>query len=250
MTTVRQLITDALRESGILAKGESPDADSFDEGLRKLNTLYSSFFGSEMGEHLTTVNYGKSGLSNSYAKDEDISSDIDSAYIPSNYRVVLNIDSPKTLYLNPNPLDGARVAIVDNGGNVATNVVTVDGNGRQIELADTKVLNTDSIKREWFYRADLGNWALVTTLVADDENPFPAEFDDLFTTMLAFRLNPRYGATTAPETTEVLKRSVRHFKARYSQKTEQDSERGFYALPSTKRYWASGVSTKDFNRGK
>lgn len=248
MSTIRKLITKGLREAGIIEVGTDPDAAEFEEGLDMLQGLYLSFFGNELGEPLANVNYGSEGLTNSYAKDEDRSNVIDSAYIPNNVRLILNIGEAETLYLHPNPRDGARVAIIDNGGNVGTYNVTINGNGRQIENAASVTLDTDSVSQQWFYRADLGNWAKIIDLDAADESPLPREFDDLLTTGLALRLNPRYGAQTSQEMSDILNRMRKQFRARYRQTAEQDSELGLYRL-TTNRSWTYRNSTQDFDRG-
>jgi hypothetical protein len=249
MTSIRQIVTDSYREDGILAVEEAPSAEQLTEGLRRLNSLYRSLFGNELGEPLKTINYGIAGLTNAYAKAEDLSSDVDSMYLSSNYRVILNVDSVVTLFLNPNPQAGARVSIVDNGENLATYNLTLNGNGRQIEDTASVTLSTNGVSREWFYRDDLANWVRVTDLTADDDSPLPEEFDDFLVTLLAFRLHPRYGAQTSPEMTEVLKRMKKQFKARYRQSTEENSEIGLYRLPSTRNYWQTGNNTTSFNKG-
>jgi hypothetical protein len=76
-------------------------------------------------------------------------------------------------------------------------------------------LNTNSDNRQWMYRADIGQWVKITTLLYTDAIPFPQEFDDYFITMLAMRLNPRYGQTLADESQEVLKRSRSLLRDRY-----------------------------------
>lgn len=250
MTYVRQIVIDGLRESGILPVGEDADANMFEEGLRVLNRLYRSLFGAELGEPLKDVNYGLAGLSNAYAEELDLSSELDSIYIPSNSRVILNISAPETLFLNPNPRDGCRVAIIDSKGNVGTYNVTVNANGRLIEGSSSVVLNTNGVQREWFYRADTGSWVKVADLVDGDVSPLPEEFDDLLTTHLAIRLNPRYGAESGQEMVEVIKRIRRIFSARYHQLSDQNSEIGLYRLPSTRHYWQVGNNTKVFNKGK
>lgn len=237
MTTIRTIIGDSLREAGIIEVGDEPEAPIFEEALRRINTLYKSLFGNELGDPYTTYNYGTSGLTNVFAQFEDQSSNIDSTYVPQNTRLVLNNDSAVTLYLAPNPRDGARLAIIDNAGNLATYNVTLSGNGRLIESTASVVLSTNSLKREWFYRADLGSWTRVSDLLADDESPLPGEFDDFLVTLMALRLNPRHGATTSDEMIEVLKRIRTIFRARYRQVTEEDSELGLQRMPSNRRYW-------------
>lgn len=245
MTTIRQIIIDSFREAGIIATGDEPDADQLDESLRRLNTLYKSLFGAELGEPLNPVNYGTQGLTNSFALDEDRSSEIDSMYVPNNSRLIFNIGAATTLYLPPNPRDGARFGIIDNGGNLATYNVTVNANGRKIESGNTLTLNTNSLNREWFYRADLGNWARVIDLATGDDSPLPGEFDDFLVTLLAFRINPRYGAETNQNMIEILKRMRRLFRARYRQIEEQPSEAGLYRLTTNNTY----AFKDDFPRG-
>lgn len=236
MTTIRQIVTDAFREGNIVAVGDTPGANEFDEAVRRLQNIYASLFAHELGEPLSTYNYDTEGVDSATADIDDISDDVDSNFVPMNTRLVLNIGSAKTLLLHPNPKDGARFAVIDNAGNLATYNVTVDGNGRQVELADTLTLNTNSLNREWFYRADLGNWARVTDLDADAQSPLPTEFDDLLITMLAIRIGPRYGAKTSEEMVEVLKRIRKQFRARYRQSIEMASESGLLLLPSNRQY--------------
>jgi hypothetical protein len=248
MTTVRTLITDSYGETGILADGAEPSAEQLTKALRRLNALYASFFGAELGENLTTVNYGTSGLVNAYAISEDDSPDLDSTYVPTNIRLVLNNDAETTLYLDPNPNDGARFAVVDNAGNLATYNLTVNGNGRQIENTPSITLNTNAVNREWFYRADLGNWARIADLTEDDESPLPPVFDDLLVTALALRINPAYGAQTSQEMVDVFSRMKRLFKSRYSQHREVRSEDALLYLPTRRRYLRNAKT--NFNLGR
>lgn len=236
MTTIRQIITDAYREAGITEIESTLDTDKFAEGLRRFNVLFNSLFENELGEPLLNVNYGHAGLTNAMALNLDQSQYIDNVYVPSNVRLVFNIDSATTLYLNPRPRDGARFAIIDNGSNLSSYNVTVNGNGRKIEGADSITLSTDSLTRQWFYRADTGNWVKVVDFVDGDESPFPEEFDDFLAMLLAVRLNPRHGATTSDEMVQMLKRARRQFRNRYRQVSEQDSEIGLYRLTANRRY--------------
>src|SRR5688500_17752731 len=131
MSTNRVIIGKAFREAGITEVGEVPETAEFDEALIALQDLYSSFFGNELGEELTAVNYGIAGLTNEYAIDADRSDYIDDTYIPMNSRLIFNIDAAKTLYLPPNPRPGARFGIIDNRDNLATYNVVISGNGRK-----------------------------------------------------------------------------------------------------------------------
>lgn len=251
ISLISDIITDAFREAGLIETGGVPEAAESEEALRKLQSLFSSLFGNELGDPLITINYGANNLTNYYAVAQDVSSSIAGAYVPVNHRLVLNISSPQVLFLDPNPRDGARFAVFDNGNNVATNNVYLNGNGRNVEGSNGLLtLNTNGINREWFYREDLGSWVRVTDLSSSDESPLPNEFDDLLSISLAARLNPRYGAQMDPETVDYLSRMRRTFRARYKQITPVGAELGLIKLPSNP-YWMSWSSdpTNDFNRG-
>jgi hypothetical protein len=251
VTTLRQIITDSLRESGIIQIGLVPDAEEFDEALRKLLNVIDSLFGNELGVPLEPVSYGDNGLSNPYAINEDVSDAIDSSYVPCNTRLMVNINSAKTVYLDPNPKDGSRFAVIDEGGNFATYNFTINGNGRKIEDANSVVVSTNSANKEWFFREDTGNWALVSELTANSQNPFPSEFDDFLITLLAIRLNPRYQVATAPETLEGFRRMRQQFRAKYKQVTEVGSELGLIRFSGRPTLWDQGIvySDRRFKRG-
>ena len=239
MSTNRSIINKAFREAGITEVGEAPETEEFDEALIALQDLYVTFFGNELGEQLTPVNYGTNGITNSYALDADQSDLVDDYYIPENSRLILNIDEAKTLYLHPKPQPGARFGIIDNKENLATYNVVISGNGRKIEDAATLTLNTNGLAREWFYRDDLADWTRITDLLADSESPFPREFDIFLQTALAVRLNPRYGAETDQNIIDILGRARKQFRARYRQNVEKSVEDGLLRLPSRRNYLTS-----------
>lgn len=248
MTLIRTLISDALRESGILALGDTPEAASEDEGLRRLNTLIRSLLGNELGEKFVSYSYGTGSLGNTYSLLSDQQDDINLTYVPRNSRMLVNLTSASTIFLDPNPQDGSRISIVDVGQNFSTFNLTLDGNGRRIDNSLTLVLNTDGSASEWFYRADLGSWTKVTDLSLNDQSPFPSEFDDMLVVMLALRLNPRYGQQTSGESQAMLSRVRTQFKARYSQVTEVRSEEGLIRQASP-RSESLGSSLVRFNKG-
>lgn len=247
MTSLRQIVTDSLRESGLIPIGTSPEADEFEEGLRRLQSIIKSLYGGLAGENFQTLSYGSAGLDNSWARAEDQSVYIQNAYIPPNTRLVCNIDAATTLFLAPNPQDGARFAIKDNLAVFDTSAVTLHANGRQIESAGSVVLGTASLNREWFYRADLGSWERVTDLTADSELPFPEEFDDLLISLLAMRLNPRYGQDTKSETVMLMKDRKSSFRARYRQVTQVPSENAL--INRRRRFFDAADPTNHFNSG-
>ncbi len=247
MTTIRTLISDALRESGILALGDTPEAASEDEGLRRLNVLIRSLIGNELGEQLDSIVFGTNGVTSPLSDVDDYQSVITSNYAPSNIRLVANLSAATSISLDPNPQDGARFAVIDASDVFSSRNLVINGNGRSIENAASVTLSTNGTNSEWFYRADLGNWARVTDLALDDESPFPIDFDDLLITLLAMRLNPRYGQQTGPETNLALTRSRTQFRARYSQNTQGELDLGLTRLPTNSVY--GYFYSTSFNKG-
>lgn len=218
MTTLRQIIIDAFRQSNLVASGETPEAAEFDEGLRKLQTFIDSTYGYEIGENLQPLNFGSANLTNPYAKRDDLDDYVKASYVPSNILLRANNETPCVLFLDPAPMDGAMIGIIDIAGNFTTNSVTLNGNGNNIEGFSSVTLATNGVNKKWFYREDLGNWLPITDLTANDEMPFPSKFDDYFITSLAMRLNPMYGVETRPETMNVLNRTLSRLRSTYRQK--------------------------------
>lgn len=217
MTTVSDIITDAYRQSNLLAIGVSPTAAQQAEGLRYLNRIVKSVFGNEVGDPLTSLPLGRQNInrpSNYPAYGDQPSGDW---FVPKNTRLILNLDNPVAVYLPPNPDDGCRFAVNDTTGNLSTTPLTVHGNGRKFEGLDQVDLTEDGMNREWFFREDLGNWVRCSPVVIGGDHPFPEEFDDFFITMLAIRVNPAYGVALDGQSQMALQRARTQMRARYKQ---------------------------------
>lgn len=215
MTLVSSLITDAFRETNILPLGVAPNANQLAEALRLFNQNIKSLYGSEAGENLRDWPLGT--LNYSDQPNMLLPSPYMLARPPINRRLIATNTAPITLYLTDHPQDGSRYCIIDPFGNLAANPVTINGNGRPIEGSAALVLNTNNDTREWIYRADLGSWEKLTSLLSTDQNPFPDEFDIFFYIGLAMRLNPRYGREMDPQTAEVFKSQRSQVITRYLQ---------------------------------
>lgn len=235
MTTALEIITDAYRESNITGIGVVPNSAQQDEGLRRLNAVISGALGFEIGEQLQDWQVGTVGL----ADGDCLSEQVWTRPI-ANVRLLLRAATPQTIFLPANPSDGARVSVVDVLGGLSGYPVTLDANGRSIEDAPTITLNEDALKRVWFYRADLGQWARISTLLIGSDMPFPAEHDDVFITLLAMRLNPRYGRALTAETNSWMERSLRALRARYKQKVIVGADPAVLSLTRTGPYYSGG----------
>lgn len=236
MTTVSSVIKAALRESNIIPLGKTPSDAEYAEGLERLQALVLSTLGNEMGENLSPIPIGRNEIV-APANYPWYGNQPPAIYfLPTNSRVMANLTAPATVNLHPMPNDGARMGVVDVSQNFGTFPLTIVANGRSIEGTDVLMLDTSGVTREWFYRGDTGNWVRLTDLTLDSEMPFPREFDDMFITFLAMRLNPRYGQSLDPQSGEIFKRARSQFRARYKQEKQMHSEEGLLRLTNQGRW--------------
>lgn len=250
MTLISSIITDAYRESNILPINKAPNIPQVAEALRLLNALFSSVYGDEAGESLQDWPLGNFGRESPGYDIETTQYRIDRPTI--NQRLIALNEEAKTVYLTLYPQDGSRMGIADPFGRLAAFPVTLDANGRTIEGSATLLLNTNGLFVEWFYRADLGQWVRLTSKVATDEMPFPADFDNFFITLLALRLNPRNGRTMDEQSLAIFKSEKRKFVARYLQSMPLDILDDIsWPFMSTQSYdqQREFSSNRAFNRG-
>ena len=231
MTLVSDIITDAYRQSNLLAIGVAPKDPQNAEGLRYLNRIVKSVFGNEAGDPLTTFPLGRQNIARPSGFPNWGNDPSGEWFVPKNTRLILNLDAETGVYLPPNPNDGCRFAVTDAAGNLSTYPLVVYGNGRKIEGADTLPLSENSLVREWFYREDVGQWVRATPLAIDDSLPFPEEFDDFFITMLAIRLNPAYGVAIDGQSQMALQRARTQMRARYKQEIPMRAQEALVRLP-------------------
>lgn len=235
MTLVSEIITDAFRQGNLVAVGVSPTTAQTNEALRYLQRIVSSVLGNEVGDPLVAFPLGQNNISRPSNFPYWAENPGPEWFVPKDTRLVLNLESPVDVYLHPMPNDGTRFAVSDTSGNLATNTVTVHGNGRTINGATSVVLNTNGLDQEWFFRADTGNWVVVAPLLTTDTFPFPDSFDDFFVTMLAVRLNPAYGIALDEQSQLILQRARTQLRARYKQSIPVSPELGTVLLSRTSR---------------
>lgn len=235
MTTVSQIITDGFREANLIRLGATPTTNEQTEALARLQNLVTGVLGFEAGQKLVPCPVGQNNVQ--YPQFFDLTQ-WGYNWIPSNLRLMCNLTEATTLNLPPNPQDGERMGVVDVSGNFATYNLTLVGNGSQIEGATQVVMNTNGYTAEWFYRADTGDWALVSPLSLAGDMPYPADFDDLFIISLAARLAPRNGRPLAAESAAILDRQIDQFAARYG-----------VSLPSSADPAVTRMATQAFGNG-
>lgn len=236
MTFTPAIIKEAYRESNLIAKGTDPDSDQSSEALVLLNRIVTGVYGNDVGDEYFDWPIGQDGVLAAASINWTVN---DWQYLLPNVRMVAQQTEAQTVYMPPDPPDGARVAIVDPFAKLATYPITMNGNGRTIEGSSTKTLNTDNLASAWFYRADMGDWVLLSELTngAAEVFPFPSEFDSYFITRLAMRLNPRYGRSMSDESVVEMDSTLRRLQARYRQRQIIPADAGVLALT---RNWNLG----------
>lgn len=251
MATLRQIITNAYRENGIIQKGGSPDAAQLDEGLTELGYVIDNLFEEEVGARYTDILFGDSSNANAFGQALDRSFLLDNLFAFPNYRILCHNSEAKTVYLDPHPADGSLINIIDVAGNFATYNVTLQGNGRLVGGNASVALNTDSDNKKYMYRADLADWQELTALTVDSQSPFPSKYDLLLTLKLAMRLHPRHLVDTRAETGMAYKEILRKFRSQYTTKREARSELGLVRLSHSRRsqdYYIDDTTVR-FNHG-
>lgn len=250
MTLVSDIIRDAYRESNLIAINADPTDAEQTEGLRLLNRLIAFTYGEDAGDELQPLIIGQNNISRptDYPGYTQVPDHTD-WFVPENSRLVLNLTEAQTVYLDPNPRDGARLAIMDKSGNLDTYNLTINGNGRTIASATSVTVSTASANQEYFYRADTGDWALVSPLTAEDTFPFPDEFEDLFVIGLAARINPRNGTVLDAQSSSHYGKQLKAFKARYRQRLEVGVELGLLKLTGRRGTYDTRKSNRDFDIG-
>lgn len=269
MTLASSIITDAYREGNLIPVGKSPSTDEQTETLRRLTRFIAGVFGEEMGENMAdwpvplpqrtapvAANFPQLpyplGLDGNLLGGPAYSTIASSFayYPPKNSRLVFG-GVTSTVYLPEQPDDGSRMAVVQGSGagdgGAVGQILTLNGNGRTIEAANTKTFTFASPAAtpvQWMYRADLGDWVrvLTTTLALTDDIGFPSDLDDLWVCMLAIRLAPSYGKTTAVETSATAARMMKKLKARYRQAgttiyKSGDIPNSFQSYAATRPWW-------------
>lgn len=230
MTQVLGIITDALRETNLIAINASPTPSETAEAVDRLQAIILSVVGNEAGYIMEDWNVSDTTIVR--PSGYELASLVNFTINPQS-RLICNMAGDLTLSLDPLPQDGQRFSVVDAGLNFTTNTLTIQGNGRLIEGATTKVLNVNGFSGQWLYRSDKANWVAIDPIDVEAEMPFPADFDDYFIIMLAMRLNPRYGQTLTEESAARLAQQRQQFEARYCQTRLRDNIRSPYKDMST-----------------
>lgn len=250
MTTIETIITDAYRETNLIARGATPSAGEQTEALRLLERFIQSLFGNEAGDNVEEMLFGRNANIDSITYNNEFETFVQQYYLPTGYRLKLNLSEPKTVKLDPKPQDGDMFSVVDASNNLATFNLTIDGNGSRIEGSTDLVLNTNGYAATWFYRADIANWQRVTDLTLVDNSPFPKEFDDLLIIGLAMRLDPREGRGLGDLTMSRYANVLRKFRARYSPVQERGLDWALARIDGQQRRFSRGYSLDgEFERG-
>jgi hypothetical protein len=249
MTTAATIIQAAFREGNLIPVGKQPNTDQQTEALDKLNRLARGILGYKMGENLCDWLVPGTQRTASVAANFPQSpfacgaSSTVYPYPPNNRRIMYG-GTAQTVYFPQNPNPGSQMAVVQgsgagNGGQ-AGDILTLNGNGRTIEAANTKIFTFAApafAPRRWFYRDDLADWVAVVDMLVADSLPYPGEFDDFFVCALAKRLAPSYGKIIAKETVLTALQAESAFYAHYRQ--PMDTVYGSDQIPGSYQSYAA-----------
>lgn len=248
MTTLAKIIEGASRELNLVAAGKSLNTAQSAEALELLQDIITFAHTNEGGEFLRDWpigDFGRQGI------DRLDLTDLQLENPPINSRVIHTAEQAFTVYMPAAPSDGARIAIVDPFDRLSTYDVTFDGNGRLIDGATTQIFSTNGTSNTYMYRADQGEWVLISSLADTDQMPYPAEFDIMFRVMLALDLAPRYGKDVKPASLAKMQAVRNQFMGRYAQsedlKIPPDLSLDYLSTQTYDR--GEEGSTREFNRG-
>jgi hypothetical protein len=249
MGQAQDIIQQAYRELNLIAIGKDPTAAQLAEGLSLLNQAYTYVVGGPAGEFMQNWPLGNYGLEDIYQFDWN---ELQITNPPINSRLVATAESALTVYFPVRPSDGSRMGIIDPYDRLATYNVTLDGNGSTIEETPTVTISTNGTNKEWIFRADLGDWKLLNTLIATDASPFPDEFDPYFSILLALRMSPRAGVALSDATMAAFQGLKNKFEARYIQRAplKPDPSLDLMSYQSYQQWWAGPYASQAaFNNG-
>lgn len=265
MTLAVDIIKAAYREGNLVALGVTPSTAQMQEALNRLNRLTKGILGFKMGENITdwpvpvpqrtapvAANFPQFPGPGGWAGGSAIY-----PYPPNNKRIVWG-GVTITVYMPEKPNPGSQIGLLQGSGagdsGTTGAVLTLNGNGRTIQGADTQTFtfnsaigNTPFKPVTWFYRDDLGDWVLITNMTLGDGTgatagtdslPYPDEFDDFFICALSKRLAPAYNKIVARETIQTALDAEANFLARYRQPT--DTVYGSDQFPRSYQSYISG----------
>lgn len=240
MTKASEIVKLAFREINLKGIGVALTDPEAAEGLTLLNSYISSLFGFELGEFRTPWPVPPSVTSPVPARhplfpaSEELPSDV-FPYPPANVNILLTLVADLKMYLPQKPDDGAGIKIVDVGSDAVSNL-TLEGNGRLVKGAANLVGTAASLNTtQLFYRADLGDWTGISTLLNDTESPFPVEYDTLLSIGTAARLATRFGRSISREQDKEWGRLLRKLKSQYRQEVPAPLDPQPFIRPASDR---------------
>lgn len=220
LTTLNDIISRAYREQQVLDIAKTPSADQVNEALPMLQGILRR---SVVQTPQSMITLGTRPKTSKRKRQRDFTSYINDIALPQNVYVHCNLTQATEVLMPFDAGDGARLIFVDVAGNFATQSLTLNGNGTLVDAAATKVLSTNGMQADFFFRKDLAEWKSVSPLLSSSTVPFPDEYDDMFVLLLASRILVRYGKALDQVSSALLDEMRTRFSARY-QRTSSDVE--------------------------
>lgn len=200
----------------MLSIAQTPSTDQVNEALPILQGIMRR---AVIQTPQSMITIGTRPKTSKRKRQRDFTSYVNDIALPQNVYVHCNLTQATEVLMPFDAGDGARMIFVDVAGNFATQPLTLNGNGNLVDGAASKLLDTNGMQADFFYRKDLAEWRSVSPLLTSSTVPFPDEYDDMFVLLLAVRLLVRYGRSIDEGSAALLDEMRERFKARYMRTT-------------------------------
>jgi hypothetical protein len=121
-----------------------------------------------------------------------------------------------TITLPEYPVDGQRVEIVDAAETADTSNITVSRNGMLINgAASNYTISTEGGATKLMFRADLGDWKVMSDLALATNLPYPSDFD-VPIALNAARAYTRFGQSLSAADERRADKGLARLRARYA----------------------------------
>lgn len=206
MATCQEIINDGLHALRVLGFGQTATSAQSEYCLGRLQAYIDQLSG--FGGSLPFVARKVTG-------SETLSTRYPAQRLQCQLSAAATITLPEGAGSSPIP-DGMRVQIVDAKENFATYNLTVAGNGFLINSSTSNyTISTNGAVRNLMFRADLGDWQVMSASLALGDNiPFPSEFDEAIM-LNAARRYTRFGQRLSAEDMELARKGANRLRARY-----------------------------------
>jgi hypothetical protein len=237
MTTALETITSGLEALRVIGMGQQPTQAQSTYCLKHLNAFIAELAG--FGGSIAFISETVEGSFN-----------VGTTY-PAIRLLCLNgatVTLPQADSSIVPPPDGMRVHVIDAAETADTSNITIARNGWLINgAASNYTISTEGGSAMLMFRADQGDWKLVSSLALADTVPFPSDFDMPIALNAALRYT-RFGQRLSEEDQRLARRGMNRIRARYAKAPTAVFDLAASGIAGN-RFGAGGRSYNDFLQG-